>query len=84
MKFIENMINMKLNTITGNDLLKYAEKANISVTKSQAEQVAAFIRGKNFNLFDDRDRTKIIKEIARIAGPKTAKQVNDIFKMFLS
>ena len=84
MKYIEQLINMKLNTITGNDLLKYAEKVNIAVTKQQADQVAAFIRGKNFNLFNDHDRTTIIKEIAKIAGPKTARQVNDLFKMFMT
>ncbi len=82
MKYIENLVNMKINTITADDLLRYAKKADISVTKKQAEHMAAFLRGKNFNIFDHKDRTIIIKEIAKIAGPKTAKEINNLFKLF--
>ncbi len=81
MKFLENIINMKINGITGKELLKYARQFNINVTLEQAEQIAKFLRGKNFDIFNDFDRTKIIKEIAHVAGPQTAKKVNQLFIM---
>lgn len=79
MKFLENIINMKVNVITADELLKYGKQFNIHVTKAQAEQIAATIRGKNINIFNHQDRTKVIKEIAKVAGPETAKKVNQLF-----
>lgn len=82
MKMIKNMVNYKLNMITADDLMKYAGEFNIQVTKHQAEKIAAYLRGKNFDLFDDKVRTKIIREIAKITNPKTAKEINQLFIQF--
>ncbi|MBW8348129.1 DUF2624 domain-containing protein [Bacillus sp. IITD106] len=82
MKFIQNMINMKINVITSEELLKYARQYNINVSKAQAEKIAAFLRGKNFDIFNDRTRSQIIREVAKIAGPTTAKEINKLFIQF--
>lgn len=82
MKLIKNMVNYKLNMITADDLMKYAGEFNIQVTKRQAEKIAAYLRGKSFDLFDDNTRTKIIREIAKITSPKTAKEINQLFIHF--
>ena len=79
MKFLENIINMKINGITGRELMKYGRQFDIHVTEKQAETIASFVRGKNMNIFNDRDRAKVIKEIAKVAGPETAKKVNRLF-----
>lgn len=81
MKFLENIINMKINGISGKELIKYGKQFNIDVTQEQADQVAQFLRGKNINIFSDEDRIKVIKEIAKICGPETAKKVNQLFIM---
>lgn len=79
MKFIQNMINMKINVITSDELLKYARQYNINLSKPQAEKISAFLKGKNFDIFKDQTRTQIIREIAKIAGPNTAKEINKLF-----
>ncbi|WAA11477.1 DUF2624 domain-containing protein [Fervidibacillus halotolerans] len=79
MKFLENIINMKISGITGKELLKYGRQFDIYVTEDQAEKIARFLRKGNIDIFDDRDRTMVIKEIARITDPKTAKKVNQLF-----
>ncbi|MFK4997659.1 DUF2624 family protein [Bacillus sp. N9] len=38
MQLIKNMVNMKVNSITAEDLLKYSGQFNIKVTKSEAEK----------------------------------------------
>ncbi|KML37892.1 DUF2624 domain-containing protein [Cytobacillus firmus] len=81
-KIFENIINHKLSNITADELLKYGEQFNIQITKAQAQKIADHLRGKQVNIFDDRERTKIIKEIARIAGPETAREVNRLFLQF--
>lgn len=79
MKFLETMINMKINSISTNELMKYADNYQIRITKMEAEQIANYLRGKNINIFNDQDRLKVIKEISKISGPTTAKQVNQLF-----
>lgn len=81
MKFLENIINMKINGITGKELVKYGKQFNINVTLDQANTIAQFLRGKNIDIFNDDDRTKVIKEISSVCGPQTAKKVNQLFIM---
>ncbi len=78
----QNIINHKINTITGNELLKYADQFNIKVNRQQANLIAGYLRGRNVNIFDDRQRASLIKEIAKIAGPETAREVNKLFIQF--
>ncbi len=40
MKMIKNMVNMKMNVITADELLKYAGQFNLSITRPEAEKVA--------------------------------------------
>ncbi|GLB58223.1 DUF2624 domain-containing protein [Cytobacillus sp. NCCP-133] len=82
MKIFENIINHKLSNITADELLKYGEQFNINITKPQALKIADYLRGKQINIFNDRERTKVIKEIAKIAGPETAREVNRLFLQF--
>jgi len=79
MKIFENIINHKINTITADELLNYANQFNIAVSRQQARKITEYLRGKNVNLFDDVQRAKLVKEIAKAAGPDTAREVNKLF-----
>ena len=82
MKIFENIVNHKVNNITGDELLKYAEPFKLQITKSQANKIAQYLRSTKVNIFDDKERVILIKEIAKIAGPETAKEVNKLFVLF--
>ncbi|MGG3470022.1 DUF2624 domain-containing protein [Neobacillus pocheonensis] len=82
MRIFENIINHKINTITADELLKYADQFNIIINRQQAAKIAAYLRGKNINIFDTVQRAQIVREIARIAGPETAREVNKLFTQF--
>jgi hypothetical protein len=81
-KIFENIINHKINTITADELLKYAQQFNISLNRLQAKKIADYLRGKNVNIFDDSQRAALVKEIAKSAGPETAREVNKLFMQF--
>lgn len=78
-KIFESIINHKINTITTEELLKYAQQFNINVRREQAKKIAEYLKGKQVNIFDQTERVTIIKEIAKIAGAETAKGVNKLF-----
>ncbi|MDE3839630.1 DUF2624 domain-containing protein [Bacillus methanolicus] len=82
MKIFENIINHKINTITTDELLKYAKQFHIKITRQQAHDIANYLRGRNINIFNGTDRIMVIKEIAIIAGPETAKELNKLFVQF--
>ncbi|WP_462412239.1 DUF2624 domain-containing protein [Neobacillus sp. Marseille-QA0830] len=79
MNIFENIINHKINTITAEELLKYADQFNITVTRKQAVKIVEYLKGKKINLFDDAERARLIREIAKAAGPETAREVNKLF-----
>lgn len=79
MTIFQSIINHKINTITAEELLKYADQFKISVTRQQAGKIAEYLRGKNVNIFDDSQRAQLVKEIAKAAGPATAREVNKLF-----
>ncbi|KAB2338539.1 DUF2624 domain-containing protein [Cytobacillus depressus] len=79
MKIFENIINHKINNISVAELLKYGEQFQVSITKQQANKIAEYLRGKNINIFNDAERSKVVKAIAKIAGPETAREVNRLF-----
>lgn len=82
LKIFENIINHKINTISGEELLRYAKQFNISVTEQETNKVAEYLRSTKVNIFNNKDRTRLIKEIAKISGSKTAREVNQLFLLF--
>jgi hypothetical protein len=82
MKIFENIINHKINTITGDELLKYANQFKINVTRTQAQKIAEYLRGRQVNIFDSAQRASLIKEIAKVTDVETAREVNKLFVQF--
>lgn len=82
MKIFENIINHKVSTMTAEELMKYANQFQIPVTKQQATLIADYLRGKKVNIFNEEERRQLVREIAKVAGVDTAKQVNQLFLMF--
>ncbi|MBM7651657.1 ribosomal protein L12E/L44/L45/RPP1/RPP2 [Neobacillus cucumis] len=81
-KIFESIINHKINTITAEELVKYANQFNITVSQQQAKKIAEYLRGKNINIFNDTERSQLIKQIAKSAGPETAREVNKLLIQF--
>ncbi|KQL53526.1 tRNA methyltransferase [Heyndrickxia shackletonii] len=82
MKLLQNVINYKINIITGDELLKYAKQFNVKLTKADASKIAAYLRGKNLNIFSDSDRAKAVKDVAKLTSPEIAKEINKVLVQF--
>ncbi|MCA1063421.1 DUF2624 domain-containing protein [Rossellomorea sp. AcN35-11] len=79
MKLLQNVINHKINNITNEELFKYAKQYNISLTSQQATSIVSTVKGKNINIFDDGQRSRLVKKLARLIGPAKAKEINQLF-----
>ncbi len=72
-----------MNRITGEELLKHANQYSVKLSLDDANLIAHYLKGKNYDLFDAKQRSQIIKHVAKISGPATAKEVNSLFLQFL-
>lgn len=81
---IQKIVLQRLNQITANDLLKYAKQYGVSLTSSQAAEVAKLMNGKNVNIFNDAERSRLLKQVEAITSKQTAQTVNDLFNQFTS
>ncbi len=79
MKLLQNVINHKINHISNDELLKYAKQYNISLTPQQTSNIVSNVKGKNINIFDDAQRSRLVKNLARVIGPAKAKEINQLF-----
>lgn len=82
LRIFENIINHKINTITGSELLKYAQQFQLSISRAQADKVASILRGRNVNIFVQSERTKVLKEMEKIVGVTTTKEVERLLIKF--
>lgn len=82
MSIFQSIINHKINGITANELLKYAHQFQISISREEASQIANFVKGKRVNIFNERERTHLIGELAKITNDDTAKKVDKLLSSF--
>lgn len=83
MSLFKNIINKKMNSITVEELLSYSQQYQIAINRNQAKEVVKLIRGKNINLFDDNERHRLLKQVARITSPEVARQLNTLFNQLM-
>ena len=79
MKFLESLVNMKLNTIKRADLLQLAKQNGIALSSTEADQIVMELHGKNFNIFNDKHRNIILNKITAIIGTERARQIEHVF-----
>lgn len=82
MILFQKIINQKLNNISVEELMQYANQFNISIERPQAAEVVKAMHGKNINIFNVNERKKLLAQIASITSPQTAQHVNQIFQKF--
>lgn len=82
MRFLESIINMKLNNIGRDELMGLAKQHGVSLTPDEAARISRELRGKNYNLFNVEQRKHVMNQIAAIIGRDRAKQVEQIFLSF--
>ncbi|KJJ41325.1 tRNA methyltransferase [Bacillus subtilis] len=84
MILFQRIILQRLNQATADDLLKYSKQYGISLTRTQAIEVANLLYGKNVNIFNESERMRLLKQVEAITSKETARTVNELFKQFTS
>lgn len=84
MNVYQQLVNQKIKAVTDKDLLKYSKTYQISLTPKQAKQIISLIRNTpNLNIFNNAQRKKLLREIAKITNIEMARQLNKLFNTFV-
>ncbi|MFY4776380.1 DUF2624 domain-containing protein [Metabacillus sp. RGM 3146] len=83
MILFQKIINQKLNNINEAELLQLAKQNSLSLNQKQASQIVSLIQGRNINVFNEQERKDLLKKIAIITSPETAKEVNQLLQQFV-
>lgn len=81
--FIQQIVNQKVNTITSQELKKYAAHYNINLNDEDANKILSILREeKKIDIYNSSQHQKVIKKISQRIGPTLAKKTNDLLQQF--
>lgn len=69
----------KWKQVKAEDIYKYAQEYNISLSKLQAKQISEHIQSSSYDPTKQQDRTKMLKQLAKITNLETAQKCNRLF-----
>ncbi|WP_066049732.1 DUF2624 domain-containing protein [Robertmurraya korlensis] len=82
MSIFQSIVNHKINTITTEELMRYGKQFGVSISEKEAKQIAAYLRGRNVDIFNISERGRLLKEIEKLTSPQTAKAVSQVVTQF--
>jgi hypothetical protein len=78
----QSIVNHKINTITTEELLKYAKQFGVAISVNEAKQISSYLRGRQVDIFNKSERAKLLKAIERLTSPATANAVSQLVTQF--
>ncbi|MEQ6375888.1 DUF2624 domain-containing protein [Bacillaceae bacterium S4-13-58] len=78
-KFIKQIVQQKLKNITPKQLVEYSREYDIPITQREAENILNIANESDLDPFDENDRLKIIKKVAKVTDMKRAQAANKLF-----
>ncbi|MDA1474817.1 DUF2624 domain-containing protein [Bacillus changyiensis] len=84
MILFQKIVLQRLNQVTADEVLKYAEKYGIHVTKKQALEVEKLVNGKNINIFNENERIKLLRQVEAVTSKEAVQLLNQLFEQYVS
>jgi len=79
MSFIKQIILSKLKNVREAELLAYSRQYQFDITQPEAAKIAAYLKTHQIDPFTALGRAGLIRELAVITNPETAKKANQLF-----
>lgn len=81
-KFIQHIINHKINTITPRELVQLASSQGIQISKKEASQVIAIVRSEKINIANPKQINRLLAKIKQEVNPTAMKQTEKLLATF--
>lgn len=77
---LKEIILSKMKNLSTEEIISNAKKNGFSITEKEAEQINNYLRRNRVDPFKEKDRKKMLQELAKITDKNTAKKANRLFK----
>lgn len=81
--FIKQLANQKINHLTPQELENLCKKYGLNINSRESTQIMRIIRSHPIDIFQEQERRKVLREIAKTTNPELAKSMEALFKRFL-
>jgi hypothetical protein len=82
--FLQKIVNLKVQNVTTNELLKYAQQYQVALSESDAKKIVVILKKNKVDIFDIQQRKRVINNIATEVNPTVAKSINKIIEQLIS
>ncbi|WP_078552801.1 DUF2624 family protein [Bacillus alkalicellulosilyticus] len=79
---IIQMVNMKVNSLTKQELLGLAQQHNISLTPDQATQVMTVLKSENIDVTNQQQVQRIISRLKNEVDPHVSNVVSQLLQQY--
>jgi Mn-dependent DtxR family transcriptional regulator len=83
MNLYHKIVQQKMKSLTADELITYGKEYEITLSKEEAEKIIELIRKETIDVFNAEERTKWIRELAKLTSPQIAKQANELLRQFI-
>lgn len=80
--FIQQLINQKINSLTVAELIKQAEKNNISITNHQAEQVISILKTEKIDVGNAAQVERLIHKLQTETDSHVANTIEQLLQQY--
>ncbi|KKB74613.1 MULTISPECIES: DUF2624 domain-containing protein [Bacillus] len=84
MILFQKIVLQRLNQVTADEVLKYAKQYGIHVTRKQALEVEKLVNGKNINIFNEKERNKLLSQVEAVTSKEAVQLLNQLFEQYVS
>lgn len=80
---VKQFVNQKLNRMTPKELEKFGKKYGLTISSQESVKVIRIFRSHPIDIFQEQERRKFLKEIAKTTNLDLAKNMEALFRRFL-
>lgn len=81
---MKQVINLKMNTLTPQELLRLGNKYQLTLSSQQAKKIVDIIKERKINVFNSSERGQLLQKITESTNSDIAQQIEYIFSNFMS
>jgi len=81
---MKQVINLKMNTLTPQELLRLGNKYQLTLSSQQAKKIVDLIKERKINVFNSSERGQLLQKITESTNSDIAQQIEYIFSNFMS
>jgi len=80
---MKQVINLKMNTLTSQELLRLGNKYQLYLSSQQADKIVELIKERKINVFNSLERSQLLQKITESTNSHIAQQIEYIFSKFI-